>query len=113
LDISNPKFRIDDKEKEYFYILIERLKDYCTKGVVELISCRNDSIKCNPIRWEKTTEPRGFGIPNEDEVVSQPYELNCTANAYGRIHGFFKDDTFNIVWFDPLHNLIKTPIHRN
>lgn len=92
--------------------MIDKLKQYSTLGVVELIQCRNKAVKCTPIKWERTTELR-FGIPQEEQIVSQPYELNCTSNEHGRIHGFFKDETFNIVWFDPEHNLIERKKHKN
>ncbi len=86
--------------------MLDKLKQYCTFTAIELIQCRHKAVKCKPITWKLATE-KGFGIPHEDEIVSQPYELNCTGNEYGRFHGFFIDDTFNIVWFDPDHNLIN------
>ncbi len=92
--------------------MIDRLKQYCTLSVIELINCRSKTVRCKPITWERTTES-GFRIPNEGQIVSQPYELNCTGNEHGRMHGFFNDETFNIVWLDPDHNLTECKTHKN
>jgi hypothetical protein len=31
-----------------------------------------------------------------------------TANEYGRVHGFFLDEVFYVVWLDPDHKLYPT-----
>ncbi len=107
LNVNHPKFKINDKQRKYFCSLLNKLRQYCTLTAIKLKNCRHKTVKCKPIKWQQTTE-KGFGISHENEIVSQPYELNCTANKYGRIHGFFIDDTFNIVWLDPDHNLINS-----
>ncbi|MEA5552496.1 hypothetical protein VB713_16260 [Anabaena cylindrica UHCC 0172] len=38
------------------------------------------------------------------EIASRAFEVRLGKN-YGRIHGFIWNNTFNIVWFDPAHNL--------
>lgn len=60
-------------------------------------------MRCNPIDFSKSTETC-FNIKNEEQIVDEPYELNLT-KKHGRIHGFFINNTFFIVWFDPDHNL--------
>jgi len=104
------KFNFSDKNEEYqskyLKLLLERLHDYSTNLASDLKSKRSHSTKCNPINFEKTTE-RCFGIKNEEQLVDQPFELNMSTDKFGRIHGFFIDDTFFIVWFDPDHRLYK------
>ena len=39
-----------------------------------------------------------------NEIASRAFEVRVTKN-YGRIHGFIWNNTFNIVWLDPAHNL--------
>lgn len=34
-----------------------------------------------------------------------PYQFQIFANEYGRVHGFFSENIFYIVWLDPEHNL--------
>lgn len=38
------------------------------------------------------------------EIASRAFEVSLSKN-YGRLHGFIWNNTFNIVWFDPAHNL--------
>lgn len=38
------------------------------------------------------------------EMVNRAFEVS-PSKGYGRIHGFVWNNTFNIVWFDPAHNL--------
>lgn len=41
---------------------------------------------------------------NAKEIVSRAFEVSLSKH-YGRLHGFIWNNTFNIVWFDPAHNL--------
>ena len=49
-----------------------------------------------------------------NEIASRAFEVRVTKN-YGRIHGFIWNNTFNIVWLDPAHNLysIKSGITKH
>ena len=72
----------------------------------DLLKNRSKSLRCHPIDWKDTTEPYGFGIPNEEKIVlDPPYQFQISANEHGRVHGFFRDNVFYIVWLDPDHNL--------
>jgi len=71
----------------------------------EVINNQSKSLRCHGIVWLDTTEPNGFGIPNEDMLVNVPYQFQISANEYGRVHGFFSENVFYIVWLDPEHNL--------
>ena len=49
-----------------------------------------------------------------NEIASRAFEVRVTKN-YGRIHCFIWNNTFNIVWLDPAHNLysIKSGITKH
>ncbi|WP_245602731.1 hypothetical protein [Gloeothece verrucosa] len=70
----------------------------------ELRNNPNKTLRCHEINWEDTTES-GFGIKGEEQLVDQPYQFSLSANQYGRIHGFFIEEIFYIVWLDPDHKL--------
>lgn len=103
----------DDKENlgirgrdvRYLEVLLRRLRDLSKFTVQEIVNNRSKSLRCHPIDWQDTTEPLGFGIPNEDKLVVTAYQFQISANEYGRVHGFFRDNVFYIVWLDPDHNL--------
>ncbi|KOR37601.1 MULTISPECIES: hypothetical protein [Planktothricoides] len=57
--------------------------------------------------WQDTTEPNGFGIANEEQLVNTPYQFQISANEYGRVHGFFSENVFYAIWLDPDHNLYR------
>ncbi|QKQ77934.1 hypothetical protein FBB35_25410 [Nostoc sp. TCL240-02] len=60
--------------------------------------------RCHPIKWEDTRE-KAFGLPNEEQLVDIPYQFSISSNEHGRVHGFFIDEIFYIVWLDPDHLL--------
>ncbi len=101
---NHHKFSIKGQDKTYFITLLERLKHLSTWTVQDLLLSRSSAIRCHPIEWSDTTE-KEFGIANEEQLVDTPYQIAVSANAYGRIHGFFIDNIFYIVWLDPNHLL--------
>jgi hypothetical protein len=80
------------------------LKALSSLTAQELLVNRSSSLRCHPIRWADTSE-NGFGIPNEEQLVDTPYQFSLSSNEYGRVHGFFIDEIFYIVWLDPDHQL--------
>ena len=50
------------------------------------------------------TRDEQSSLAQANEIASRAFELRLATN-YGRIHGFIWNNTFNIVWFDPAHNL--------
>lgn len=104
---DNQKFLFDDKDFRYFESLLLRLRDLSKLTVPEIINNRSKSLRCHLIRWADTTEPNGFGIPNEEEIVGSAYQFQISSNEHGRVHGFFIENVFYIVWLDPNHNLYQ------
>lgn len=99
------KFSIEGRDARYLASLLRRLRDLSQLNSQEVINNQSKSLRCHGIVWKNTTEPNGFGIPNEEQLVNVPYQFQISANEYGRVHGFFSENVFYIVWLDPDHNL--------
>ena len=69
LQTQNEKFSIRDRDPNYFTAFLERLRDLSTLTAQEIKMNRSQSLRCHPIKWRETTEPNGFGIPKEKELV--------------------------------------------
>lgn len=101
---GHSKFSCIEKEVIYWLTLLERLKDLSSLTAQELLVNRSSTLRCHPIKWEDTSES-GFGLPNEEQLVDTPYQFSLSSNEHGRVHGFFIDEVFYIVWLDPDHML--------
>ena len=99
------KFSLGGRDSRYLASLLRRLRDLSQLKSQEIINNQSKSLRCHGIVWLDTTEPNGFGIPNEAALVNVPYQFQISANEYGRVHGFFSENVFYIVWLDPDHNL--------
>jgi hypothetical protein len=101
---SHEKFHCRDRDINYLLTLLERLKALSGISFQELLSSRSSALRCHPIRWEDTSD-QGFGLPGEEQLVDTPYQFSLSSNQHGRVHGFFIDEIFYIVWLDPQHLL--------
>ncbi len=99
-------FSVVGRNSDYLLGLLERLRDISSWTAQELISNRSKALRCHPITWEDTTES-GFGIPGEEQIVDTPYQFSICSNEHGRVHGFFIEEIFYIVWLDPDHLLYR------
>lgn len=54
-------------------------------NALEVINNQSKSLRCHGIVGNNTTEPNGFGIPNESALVNMPYQFQISANEYGRM----------------------------
>jgi hypothetical protein len=101
---DHEKFSCHEKAGVYWITLINRLKDVSSLSNQELLVNRSSTLRCHPIKWEDTSE-NGFGLLNEEQLVDTPYQFSLSSNEYGRVHGFFINEVFYIVWLDPDHLL--------
>jgi hypothetical protein len=101
---NHSKFFFNSKETAYWLTLLERLKALSSLTAQELLVNRSSSLRCHPIRWADTSE-NGFGLPNEEQLVDTPYQFSLSSNEHGRVHGFFIDQVFYVIWLDPNHQL--------
>ena len=100
---NHDKFRAKDLDSSDFLNLIERLKSLSSQSPQELRNNTNGALRWHEIKWDETTE-KGFGFPGEKDIVRVPYQFSISKNN-GRVHGFFINDVFYIVWLDPKHLL--------
>ena len=100
------KFHLNRVKHTYVGQLIEKLHELSKKTEQELFQDHNLKrfFRLHPIDWKDTTE-NGFSNLPEKLLEQQPWQFSVTSNEHGRVHGFFIDSTFYIVWFDPDHLL--------
>ncbi|MEM6751460.1 MAG: hypothetical protein AAF630_00500 [Cyanobacteria bacterium P01_C01_bin.38] len=98
------EFNISQQDGKYLNALLLRLKDLCSLSSFDLKANRSSSLRCHPIDWKDTSQD-SFGIIGEEQIVDQAYQFSLSANQYGRVHGFFIQEVFYIVWLDPNHKL--------
>ncbi|RUS96804.1 hypothetical protein DSM107003_22100 [Trichormus variabilis SAG 1403-4b] len=68
-------------------MLLERLRHISSMTYYTMTVTNARSLRCHPIDWNDTTET-GFGLVDEEQLVSQPYQFQLSSNEYGRVHGF-------------------------
>jgi hypothetical protein len=104
LDLHGSKdFSLDHASAGYTLTFLDRLRDLSSMRKEEFM--RNHSLRSHVIDWEKTSRPEGFTQLNPQLKDLPAWQFQLTSNEHGRVHGFFIDDTFFIVWLDPAHNL--------
>lgn len=105
IDKQSPIFTLNDGKMSYVFLCIERLRIYSGMKVKELLAdTNNKSTRFHPINWSDTAYKNGFPIKNKELWENKSYQLELGKN-FGRIHGFLINDTFYLVWIDPLHRL--------
>ncbi len=106
LNLTDTDFIVKHNDAAYYHKIIERLQALSTTSVLDLMENRSSALRCHPIKWDDAGVSRNcFGIPHEDQLCEKPYQITISSNKYGRLHGFFTGDIFNIVWFDKNHAL--------
>jgi hypothetical protein len=106
-DASHDKFNCDDNNGVYWQALANRLKDLSGLTATELRQGGNKTLRFHSIVWADVSES-SFGIKGEEQLVDIPYQFSISANEHGRVHGFFVDEVFYIVWLDPNHLLYRS-----
>lgn len=102
------KFPTHFEDHAYLPTLMQRLADISKMKRIELIKDNSKSLRCHLIDWEKeNVSELSFGLKNEEQLVHKPYQFQVSANAYGRVHGFFISEVFYVRWLDPHHNLYE------
>lgn len=117
LDLKNKKYSIenikDNKEKAKLYDnLITKLHEYSThKNFKKYISDNGpyrDKNHIHPIDWnDERIREKSFTNMNSNEmeqIKDDCWQLGINGTTF-RIHGYFIDNIFYVVWLDPLHNL--------
>jgi hypothetical protein len=100
-------FTITAQDISYLIALLERLRDVSGWTSLDLKKNGSKALRCHSIDWVGTSQSC-FGIPNEDQLVDEPYQFSISANKHGRVHGFFIGEVFYVVWLDPDHKLYSS-----
>lgn len=103
---DHSKFSINGKDIDYLVAFLERLKNISSWKFQEFIVNNSKALRCHAIDWKDTTESC-FGLPNEEQLIDKPYQFSISSNEHGRVHGFFIEEIFYIVWLDPDHKLYR------
>lgn len=99
------KFRVSHRNGQYIHKLLERLKNVSSMNAGQLRGNHARAVRSHPIIWSQTTEPKGFSHLNEQLRCIDAFQFECEEKQYGRIHGFYIDNIFFVVWLDPDHSL--------
>lgn len=98
------KFNTSDCAATWFDALVDRLQALSSLRPQEVLSNRSAALRAHPIDFAHTTEPTGFAHLNPQLRGFEPYQFQLSKET-GRVHGFFIDLVFHIVWLDPHHRL--------
>lgn len=89
----------------YFNTLLARFCEVSRMTRKEMTIINKKPLRCHQIDFldDNVTED-GFGNLGED-LGDDAWQFQLTSNEHGRVHGFFIDSIFYIVWLDPKHEL--------
>lgn len=105
LQKKNKKFDYNNKNKKYFLALLERLKNISEMSKDEMTVQNRRVLQCHPINFtEESVSENGFGKLGKD-IPDDAWQFGISKNEHGRVHGYFVDNTFYVVWLDPEHQL--------
>lgn len=92
-------------QPHYTQTLMERLKALSSWTLKEFMNSHSKSIRAHLHNWERTARPRGFHHLNEQLRACPAWQFQLSKSEHGRVHGFFIDSTFYIVWLDRDHKI--------
>ena len=78
-----------------------KLKDFFN------LQYQRGGMRVHTIDFSETTEA-GFSNLSSQLQDLAAWQFSISANEHGRVHGFLIDHIFNVVWFDPDHQLYAT-----
>jgi len=119
LDLNNKKYNMqalgDNKTiiqfyKEYY----KKMKEYCEYENFKKFISENgryrDKNHIHQIDWKdsRIREDNFTSLSSNlmQQIKSDCWQLGINNNGF-RVHGFFIENVFYIVWLDPLHNLYE------
>jgi hypothetical protein len=102
LAVDHDVFHFHNRDTTYFVSCIHRLKHISCLKCGELKYPTVKALRNHFIRWEDTSR-KCFGLPNEEQLVEQPFQFSISANEHGQVIGFFIEPIFYVVWFDADH----------
>jgi len=102
LAVEHYVFNFQNKEAAYFTSLIHRLKHICCMKCSELKYPTVKALRNHFIQWKDTSQ-KCFGLPDEEQLVEQPFQFSISANEHGRVIGahqaeFESDDSIYLAY---------------
>jgi hypothetical protein len=112
LDPDHPKFPLKSCDREFLCGLINCLTIYSQRAQEDFRDQNNNEHR-HVIDFAQTSEKEGFtsapGIDGDQLAYLEAWQFEVRFMTNWRAHGFIGDDTFFIVWLDPLHRLYPLP----
>ncbi|HUA19015.1 MAG TPA: hypothetical protein VMB25_09745 [Bryobacteraceae bacterium] len=104
LDLANnQKFAVQRCDVEFLQALLVELSEICQGKVSDLAEFVNRRHN-HQLDFSNTSEPDGFVLP--EQVEPEVYWQFAVQEHYSwRVHGFFIQSVFYVVWLDPAHRL--------
>ena len=99
------KFNYSCRDSKYFCTLMKRLKDISTMDKIDMTVRNKRALRCHAIDFKsETVTENTFGVLGED-VEDDAWQFQLSSNKHGRVHGYFVENVFYVVWLDPEHQL--------
>ena len=93
-------FNLDGTCQNWAAELVDMMQDVSTHTVVELTSGKFSKYRVHDHRKvQKCPSPLPNGVALKDM-----YQIRISKSK-GGIHGVFRENTFYVIWLDPLHNM--------
>jgi len=102
LDITD-KYTVRNKDSEYLLLMLNRWKEISRLQRSELFQA-GKSWRCHTHDWSKTKEKDGFKNLPRHLRDYEGVQIGLGMKK-GRVHGFFIQNVFNVVWLDPDHQV--------
>ena len=106
LQTGHRKFCYRERPVSYFLKLLDRFQEVSQLTIKQIRTTHRVGLRCHSHIWSDTTEKNGFGLKGELSD-SEGWQFQLSSNEHGRVHGFFIDNVFFVVWLDPEHKLYK------
>lgn len=92
-------------QPHYTQTLIQRLKALSAWTLKDFMNAHSSSIRAHTHDWSKTARPKGFQHLNEQLKGCPAWQFQLSQEEHGRVHGFFINHVFYIVWLDRDHKV--------
>jgi hypothetical protein len=107
LDLESEKFGFDRCGIEFLKCFLCEMKRLGRHTVAEFCEWDNDRHS-HAIEFSETTEPGGFPGLDDQLEPEEFWQFGLVRTRPWRVHGFFIDSVFYVVWLDPEHRLSGT-----
>ena len=111
LHLEHEKFNVRDCDQEFILAFIRAIREFST-WTIESFTYQKNNFHRHSFDFANSSEPDGFlSAPHIDAEQlgsheAWQYAVPCErSDVRGRVHGILIDDTFYVVWLDPLHKL--------